>query len=229
MNIAIVLAAGKSERLNDISVPKQLYLLNNVPLFMYSVLTFNNYDGIDYIYIVTNDDCFKAIKQYVEQYHLSRKVKNVIIGGASRQESVYKALLRLKEDGVSDDDIILIHDAARPMISRQMVIDNIEGVKKYDAVTTATKVKDTIIKGKDELEGFVNRDELYQAQTPQSFRYKIIKEAHDKAIKENRLMNTDDSALVKEYGHPVHIVLGSTSNFKVTTIDDLRLLEMIVL
>ena len=229
MNIAIVLAAGKSERLNDISVPKQLYLLNNVPLFMYSVLTFNNYDDIDYIYIVTNDDCLKAIKQYVEQYHLTRKVKDVIIGGVSRQESVYKALLRLKEDGVNDDDIILIHDAARPMMSRQMVIDNIDGVKKYDAVTTAIKVKDTIIKGKDKLEGFVNRDELYQAQTPQSFRYKIIKEAHDKAIKENRLMITDDSALVKEYGHPVHIVLGSTSNFKVTTIDDLRLLEMIVL
>ena len=194
MNIAVVLAAGKSERLNDISVPKQLYLLNNVPLFMYSVLTFNNYDDIDYIYIVTNDDCLKAIKQYVEQYHLTRKVKDVIIGGTSRQESVYKALLRLKEDGVNDDDIILIHDAARPMMSRQMVIDNIEGVKKYDAVTTATKVKDTIIKGRDELEGFVNREELYQVQTPQSFRYKIIKEAHDKALKENRTMNTDDSA-----------------------------------
>ena len=229
MNIAIVLAAGKSERLNDISVPKQLYLLNNVPLFMYSVLTFNNLDDIDYIYIVTNDDCLKAIKQYVEQYRITKKVKSILLGGASRQESVYKALLKLKEDGVNDDDIILIHDAARPMMTRELVLENIKGVEQYDAVTTAVKVKDTIIKGKDQLEGFVNRDELYQAQTPQSFRYKIIKEAHDKAIKENRLSNTDDSALVKDYGQAVHIILGNASNFKVTTIDDLRLLEMIVL
>lgn len=228
MNIAIVLAAGKSERLNDINVPKQLYLLNNVPLFMYSVLTFNNLEDIDEVYVVTNEECYKQIDQYLELYRLE-KVKGIILGGATRQESVYNALKKLEESGVKDDDIILIHDAARPLMDKFIVLDNIAGVKMYDAVTTAIKVKDTIIKGNETLDGFVDRNELYQAQTPQSFRFRIIKDAHDNALEKNLMNMTDDSALVKENGQPVHIVKGTTANFKVTTIDDLKLLEMIVL
>ena len=77
MNIAIVLAAGKSERLNDINVPKQLYLLNNVPLFMYSVLTFNNLEDIDEVCVVTNEECYERINQYLNLYHLE-KVKGII-------------------------------------------------------------------------------------------------------------------------------------------------------
>lgn len=228
MNIAIVLAAGKSERLNDINVPKQLYLLNNVPLFMYSVLTFNNLEDIDEVYVVTNEECYERINQYLNLYHLE-KVKGVILGGATRQESVYNALKKLEDNGVKDDDIILIHDAARPLMDKFIIIDNIAGVKMYDAVTTAIKVKDTIIKCEDTLDGFVDRNELYQAQTPQSFRFRIIKDAHDNAIKKNLMNMTDDSALVKENGQQVHIVKGTIANFKVTTIDDLKLLEMIVL
>ena len=228
MNIAIVLAAGKSERLNDINVPKQLYLLNNVPLFMYSVLTFNNLEDIDEVYVVTNEECYERINQYLNLYHLE-KVKGIILGGTTRQESVYNALKKLEDNGVKDDDIILIHDAARPLMDKFIIIDNIAGVKMYDAVTTAIKVKDTIIKGDETLDGFVDRNELYQAQTPQSFRFRIIKDAHDNAIKKNLMNMTDDSALVKENGQPVHIVKGTTANFKVTTIDDLKLLEMIVL
>ncbi len=228
MNIAIVLAAGKSERLNDINVPKQLYLLNNVPLFMYSVLTFNNLEDIDEVYVVTNEECYERINQYLNLYHLE-KVKGIILGGTTRQESVYNALKKLEDNGVKDDDIILIHDAARPLMDKFIIIDNIAGVKMYDAVTTAIKVKDTIIKGDDTLDGFVDRNELYQAQTPQSFRFRIIRDAHDNALKKNLMNMTDDSALVKENGQPVHIVKGTTANFKVTTIDDLKLLEMIVL
>lgn len=228
MNIAIVLAAGKSERLNDINVPKQLYLLNNVPLFMYSVLTFNNLEDIDEVYVVTNEECYERINQYLNLYHLE-KVRGIILGGTTRQESVYNALKKLEDNGVKDDDIILIHDAARPLMDKFIIIDNIAGVKMYDAVTTAIKVKDTIIKGDETLDGFVDRNELYQAQTPQSFRFRIIKDAHDNALKKNLMNMTDDSALVKENGQPVHIVKGTTANFKVTTIDDLKLLEMIVL
>ena len=228
MNIAIVLAAGKSERLNDINVPKQLYLLNNVPLFMYSVLTFNNLEDIDEVYVVTNEECYKQIDQYLELYRLE-KVKGIILGGTTRQESVYNALKKLEESGVKDDDIILIHDAARPLMDKFIILDNIAGVKMYDAVTTAIKVKDTIIKGDESLDGFVDRNELYQAQTPQSFRFRIIKDAHDNALNKKLENMTDDSALVKENGQSVHIVKGITANFKVTTIDDLKLLEMIVL
>lgn len=227
MNIAIVLAAGKSERLKDINVPKQLYLLNKVPLFMYSVLSFNNTDDIDAIYVVTNKDCLETINKYVNQYNLA-KVKAVILGGNSRQESVYNALNKLREDGVKDDDIVLIHDSARPILHRTIIASNVAGATKYGAVTTALKVQDTVIKADEELKEFVDRKELYRAQTPQSFKYKIIKDAHDKVHGDNKEY-TDDSAIVKENGQPVYIVPGSALLFKVTTNDDLNLLESIVL
>lgn len=227
MNIAVVLAAGKSKRLNDINVPKQLYLLNNVPLFMYSVLTFSNLEDIDAIYIVTNTECLDRINQYVNQYNL-KKVKKVLLGGNSRQESVYLALKELEKDGVNHDDIVLIHDSARPVMDKQIVLDNIQGVLEHDAVTTAIKVSDTIVKANEQLESYVDRSELYRVQTPQSFRFKMILEAHEKAKKEGKEY-TDDSALVKENGQPVYVIKGSAANFKVTTIDDLKLLEMIVL
>ena len=228
MNIAIVLAAGKSERLNDINVPKQLYLLNNVPLFMYSVLTFNNLEDIDQVYVVTNEECYEKINQYLDLYRLE-KVKGIFLGGKTRQESVYNALKKLEAAGINDDDIVLIHDAARPLMDKFIVLDNIAGVKMYDAVTTAIKVKDTVIKGDEVLDDFVDREGLYQVQTPQSFRFRIIKDAHDNAMKKGLDAMTDDSALVKANGQPVHIVKGTTANFKVTTIDDLKLLEMIIL
>lgn len=227
MNIGVILAAGKSERLKDIDVPKQLYLINKVPLFMYSVLSFNNIDDIDAIYVVTNNECLDLVKKYIGQYNL-KKVKDVIIGGNSRQESVYLALKHLEENGVKDDDIVLIHDAARALLPPRIIRNNIEGVKKFNAVTTAIKMQDTVVKGKEQLDSYVDRKELYRAQTPQSFRFSIIRDAHEKAHN-NGKEYTDDSALVKENGQPVYLVEGSTVLFKVTTIDDLTLLESIAI
>ena len=94
MNVAIILAAGKSERLNEIDVPKQLYVVNKVPLFLYSVLTFNQLDEIDAIYLVTNDECLPLIEKYLNVYTIE-KLKGVILGGTTRQQSVYLALKHL--------------------------------------------------------------------------------------------------------------------------------------
>ncbi|NLV28599.1 MAG: 2-C-methyl-D-erythritol 4-phosphate cytidylyltransferase [Erysipelotrichaceae bacterium] len=227
MNVAIILAAGKSERLNEIDVPKQLYVVNKVPLFLYSVLTFNQLDEIDAIYLVTNDECLPLIEKYLKVYTIE-KLKGVILGGVTRQESVYLALRNI-EKTVKNDDIILIHDAARPLISKETILANIEAVKIFEAVSTAIKVNDTVFNVKDDhVDHIVDRSCLYQAQTPQSFNYRLIKKAHEMAIN-NMVVANDDSALVRELGYDVHVVKGTTTNFKVTTIDDIKLLEMMIL
>lgn len=227
MNVAIILAAGKSERLNEIDVPKQLYVVNKVPLFLYSVLTFNQLDEIDAIYLVTNDECLPLIEKYLNVYTIE-KLKGVILGGTTRQESVYLALRNI-EKTVKNDDIILIHDAARPLIDKETILANIEAVKIFEAVTTAIKVNDTVFNVKDDhIDHIVDRSCLYQAQTPQSFNYRLIKKAHEMAIN-NMVVANDDSALVRELGYDVHVVKGTTTNFKVTTIDDIKLLEMMIL
>lgn len=227
MNVAVILAAGKSERLNEIYVPKQLYVVNKVPLFLYSVLTFNQLDEIDAIYLVTNDECLPLIEKYLKVYTIE-KLKGVILGGVTRQESVYLALRNI-EKTVKNDDIILIHDAARPLISKETILANIEAVKIFEAVSTAIKVNDTVFNVKDDhVDHIVDRSCLYQAQTPQSFNYRLIKKAHEMAI-DNMVVANDDSALVRELGYDVHVVKGTTTNFKVTTIDDIKLLEMMIL
>lgn len=227
MNVAVILAAGKSERLNEIDVPKQLYVVNKVPLFLYSVLTFNQLDEIDAIYLVTNDECLPLIEKYLNVYTIE-KLKGVILGGVTRQESVYLALRNI-EKTVKNDDIILIHDAARPLISKETILANIEAVKIFEAVSTAIKVNDTVFNVKDDhVDHIVDRSCLYQAQTPQSFNYRLIKKAHEMAI-DNMVVANDDSALVRELGYDVHVVKGTTTNFKVTTIDDIKLLEMMIL
>ena len=130
---------------------------------------------------------------------------------------------------MKNDDIILIHDAARPLVDKETILANIEAVKIFEAVTTAIKVNDTVFNVKDDhIDHIVDRSCLYQAQTPQSFNYRLIKKAHEMAIN-NMVVANDDSALVRELGYDVHVVKGTTTNFKVTTIDDIKLLEMMIL
>ena len=221
MNIALIVAAGVASRMGNLEKPKQFLLIKEKPLFLYSVLAFENNPNIDAIIIVTSEQYIKEVQDYCSSYQVS-KIKGVIVGGKTRQESVYHGLIKAKELSLSDD-VILIHDAARPLVSQDIITNNIEGCLEHDAVETAVKAVDTLIESKDgTLNAVLNRDVIYQVQTPQTFRFKLIYEAH-KAF--NNETNTDDAGIVLKYNHPVHIVEGDKLNFKVTTQDDLKLLQ----
>ena len=142
-------------------------------------------------------------------------MKAVVAGGDSRQISVYNGLTAVKAIAKGNDDIILIHDAARPLISSKIISDNIKACVKFDAVDTVIKASDTIIRSVDEkvISDIPNRSELYQGQTPQTFKLSLILEAHEKA-KSGLVPNvTDDAKLVLSLGKKVHLVEGSKQNF----------------
>ncbi|MDD7735685.1 MAG: 2-C-methyl-D-erythritol 4-phosphate cytidylyltransferase, partial [Bacillales bacterium] len=113
MNIALILAAGSGTRMGNTSKPKQFLNIYNKPLIVHTIEAFEMHDEIDMIVIVTNDTYIDQVKIWCKQYDLG-KVKSVVAGGSSRQESVYNGIQHLQQIGVKDDDIILIHDAARP-------------------------------------------------------------------------------------------------------------------
>jgi 2-C-methyl-D-erythritol 4-phosphate cytidylyltransferase len=166
---------------------------------------------------------------WCKQYDLS-KVKAVVAGGDSRQLSVYNGLQAVKEIAKNDNDIILIHDAARPLISQKIISDNIKACQEFGAVDTVIKASDTIISSADAqvINNIPNRSELYQGQTPQTFKLSIILEAHEKA-KSGLIPNvTDDAKLVLSLGKDVHLVEGSKQNFKITTFDDLMMLKALL-
>ena len=136
----------------------------------------------------------------------------------------------MKNIASSNDDVILIHDAARPLISQRIISDNIAVCKEYGAVDTVIKASDTIVRSKDEqsISDIPLRKELYQGQTPQTFKLSIILDAHEHAIKNNLPDVTDDAKLVLSLGKEVRLVEGSKQNFKITTFDDLMMLKALL-
>ena len=229
MNIALILAAGTGSRMGNADKPKQFLPIYGKPLMIHTIEAFEMHDEIDKIIVVTSEGYDDQVKVWCKQYDLS-KVKAVTIGGDSRQISVYNGLQAVKEIGAKDDDIVLIHDAARPLISKNIISKNIEACIKYGAVDTVIQASDTIINSKDgeKISDIPVRKELYQGQTPQTFKLGLILEAHENA-KAGKVPNvTDDAKLVISMGKEVHLVEGSKQNFKITTFDDLMMLKALL-
>ena len=208
--VAILLAGGKGSRFGE---KKQFIKLKGEPLFQFSLNTINKIDEITDIILVLPEEDLERIKVF--------SFKNVkkVAGGKERQDSVKNAL-----DTIDYADIVIVHDTARPFATESMFVDGINNVKKgYDGSITAIPARDTIKKVKDKtVLQTLNRDELYIIQTPQTFRFDILKKAYQKAY-ENNFYGTDDSSLVERIGGKITINKGSILNFKITTKEDLIL------
>lgn len=228
MNIAIILAGGKGTRMGIVDQPKQFIDIYGKPIVVHTIEAFDIHEQIDAIAVVCLKEWHEDIKIWTRKYELN-KIKWIVDGGETRQESVLNGLKAIEED-ISPEDIVVIHDAARPLISHRIIIDNIEGARKYGAVDTVIPASDTIIQSIDNntISSIPVRKELYLGQTPQSFIYSTIYDAHKKASKSELQDSTDDCRLVLNYGKSVHLVNGDKLNFKITTMEDLLLLKSII-
>ena len=230
MNIALIVAAGSGSRMGNADKPKQFLPIYGKPLMIHTIEAFEVHDEIDAIVVVTNEAYIDQVKVWCKQYDLG-KIKAVVAGGDSRQISVHNGLQAVK--AISKDpknDIVLIHDAARPLISQRIITDNIRVCEKYDAVDTVIKASDTIVRSVNEesISDIPARNELYQGQTPQTFKLSLILDAHE-YVKTHAVNNvTDDCKLVLSLGKEVRLVEGSKQNFKITTFDDLMMLKALL-
>lgn len=213
MNVTVLLAAGSGTRL-DQNKAKQFIEVDGKELFLYSLDVFHNSSNIDKIVLVTRKEDIKHIKSVTSGYI---KLIDVIEGGDTRELSVKNAVDYLK-DVCQKDDVILIHDSARPFVNERIINDNIEAVKKYDAAVTAIKATDSMFMGEDKVAKSLDRNIVWHAQTPQSFRFDLLTKAFDQFD----ATLTDDVAVVLNIGVHPHIVLGDKTNFKVTTLEDLK-------
>lgn len=227
--VAIVLAAGRGKRMQS-DVAKQYLLVRNKPVLYYSLKAFQD-SLVDEIILVTTESEIEYCKdEIVEKYEFS-KVSQIIAGGKERYHSVHNGLKACK-----DVDIVLIHDGARPFVDDAIIARNINMVKEYGACVTGMPVKDTI--KISDAEGFVQetprRDLIWTIQTPQTFRYDLIRNAYDTFLnneEENcKLYNVTDDAMVAELfgGLKVKLVEGSYNNVKITTPEDMVLAEAIL-
>lgn len=226
MNYAIILIAGEGKRFSN-KIPKQFVQIGGKPLYFYTLEKFVSNSHIDEILLVVHKDYILDVENELKTFNFSKKV-HLVIGGSTRQESSFLALKSLR-DKASDNDIVLIHDGARPLVSEKIINENIKASENNGAITTAIKVKYTIGKSEDNfsVNEYVDRSNLYEIQTPQTFNFGTIFEAHELAIEKGITSYTDDSSVVLASNQKVALVEGSPLNIKITTLDDLELFKKI--
>lgn len=220
--IAIIPAAGKGLR-SGLATPKQFVKINGKEIIVYTLQTFQKNKNINKIIIASEPEYFSLLIRIVKKYKLS-KVKLIVEGGATRQQSVYNALLSSKAD---NDDLLVVHDAARAMLPDHVLTNAIQVANKKGNSLVCIKAKDTLVKGKSSVITYLNRDEVYYVQTPQIFKYKDLSKALRKAEKE-KYLGTDESMLVKKIGKKINIAEGSVFNFKITTREDVELFRKLI-
>jgi len=219
---ALIPAAGMGKRMGA-GINKQYLLLAGRPILAHTIAVFQQTRRVDDIYIIVPEDEIPFCRERVVDRYGFSKVRGIVAGGLERQHSVFNGLRAMESP--EPDDVVLIHDGVRPFVSQRVLEDSIDSARIHAAALVAVPVKDTVKVAKN---GVVletpPRDTLWLAQTPQAFRYALIREAHERAAADEWL-GTDDTALVERLGKTVHIVRGEYGNFKITTPEDLVLAE----
>jgi 2-C-methyl-D-erythritol 4-phosphate cytidylyltransferase len=223
--VAVVLGGGTGTRFGA-NLPKQLLTLNGKTLVEHCVAAFAASPGIDEILLVMPLAYHDEAKRLV-----GGQVGAIITGGSTRSDSVRNALAHIGARYDHAETGVLIHDAARPLVTRQIIDDCVQALREHDAIGTAVPTSDTILAVASGVIAHVPpRETLYRAQTPQCFRLETITKAHALAAADPAFTPTDDCGVVLRYlpGTPVHIVPGSETNLKVTYPTDLAVAEALL-
>jgi 2-C-methyl-D-erythritol 4-phosphate cytidylyltransferase len=219
---AVIPSGGVGSRTSN-PLPKQYVKFSGKEIIAYTLEVFQNSSFIDEIIVAAQQEFFGLLVSIKERYNLT-KLKNPVEGGVERQHSVLNAVRSLNAEA---DDIIVVHDAVRPLLSSEILDNVIRTALDFGSSIVALKAKDTLIKGDSEISSYIDRNEVYYVQTPQVFRYKIFIEAAKKA-EENNFLGTDESMLVYNSNYPIKIVTGSSFNFKITSDDDMKMFDSII-
>ncbi|WP_297519755.1 2-C-methyl-D-erythritol 4-phosphate cytidylyltransferase [uncultured Clostridium sp.] len=221
-NVAIILAGGKGKRMNA-PVSKQFIEIDEKPVIYYTLKKFENCVDIDEIVLVLPKDEIDYFNKNIQSKY-NFNISKIVEGGSERSDSVYNALKELK-----NTNIVLIHDGARAFVSEDIIKNGIKNAKEFGAAAPGVTPKDTI-KVKDNLSFSKDtpiRDTLIAIQTPQCFKFSLIRDCHEKIRKENVVV-TDDTMVVERYGNKVYLYEGDYKNIKLTTEEDLILAKEFV-
>ncbi len=216
MTTAIIVAAGKSERMGP-GTDKAFLSLVNKPVVAWSLLAFERCPDVDRIVLVVRKDQLVASKAVVQMFGIS-KIHAIVAGGSKRQESVQAGLAACD----IDTRYVVVHDGARPCVTSDMISEVVKMVRRMPAAMVGRRMTDTVkrVEKGTTIVGTEEREKLWAVQTPQAFQYRILREAY-KALKPKQEV-TDDCQAVELLGEPVKILECRQPNFKITTVEDLQ-------
>lgn len=227
MNIAIIIAGGSGNRMGQ-DIPKQFLNVGEKPIIIYTLEVFQKHPNIDGIIVVCIKGWENVLKSYANQFNITKLVA-VVEGGTCGQESIKKGLDKANEL-YNEEDIVLIHDAIRPMVSEEIISDNIAKCNLYGNATVVTPCTTVVLKKNDNeySKNVVDRDMVVLTQTPQSFKLKDILSAHAEA-KEKGIKNSVASCtLYSELGRKVYFSVGSETNIKLTRPADIEIFKALL-
>jgi 2-C-methyl-D-erythritol 4-phosphate cytidylyltransferase len=226
--VALLIAGGSGHRMGQ-DIPKQFLTVNEKPVIVYTLEAFQKHPEIDSIGVVCLDGWENVLRAYARQFNIS-KLDYIFPGGDCGQASIRNGLFGL-EKVFQSDDIVLIHDAIRPMVSADIISDCIVKTKKYGNAITVIPCAEAMLETEDGKEsvGLYPRDQLKRTQTPQGFRLGEICQLHRDALKKGIQNSVASCTLMIEMGKKVYFSAGSEKNIKLTTVEDIDIFKALLL
>ena len=227
MNIALLTAGGTGTRMHQ-DIPKQFLNVNDKPVIIYTLEAFQRHPNIDKIEVVCLDGWQEILRAYCKQFGIT-KLANVVEGGENGQSSIRNGLWDLKEM-YDENDLVLIHDAIRPMVSEEIISDAIRVCKKYGNSISVIPCAEAMLKTEDGVSSLeqIPRDNLKRTQTPQTFVLKDIVAAHEEALEKGITNSVASCTLYIELGKKLYFSAGSEKNIKLTTPDDIDIFKSLL-
>ncbi len=224
MNIALILAGGSGSRTEQ-SVPKQFISIYEKPIIIYTLEAFQNHPEIEGMIVTCIEGWHDVLKGYAAAAGIT-KLRWIVDGGDNGQSSARNALLAL-EDVCKPEDIVIIHDAVRPMISQEIITDCILKAKEYGSGLSAIRCQETIMRTEDGKAGHmgIDRNDIMRVQTPQAYQYGKVLWAHKEALKRGITNAVYTNTLMMELGEELHFSCGSNKNIKITTLEDIDIFK----
>ncbi|MCQ2472576.1 MAG: 2-C-methyl-D-erythritol 4-phosphate cytidylyltransferase [Saccharofermentans sp.] len=226
-NVALLIAGGSGNRMNQ-DIPKQFITVNERPVIVYTLEAFETHPEIDCIAVVCIEGWEQVLWAYAKQFNIS-KLKYVVPGGKNGQDSIRNGVMEL-EKHFEPTDLVLIHDAIRPMVSAEIISDNIRVATQFGNAVTVIPCAEAMMETEDGVSsvGSYPRDRLKRTQTPQSFRIGDICDLHRRALEAGITNSVASCTLKIEMGEQVYFSSGSEKNIKLTTVEDIDIFKALL-
>ena len=227
-NIAIILAGGSGQRMGQ-DIPKQFLNVDNKPVLIYTLEAFQRHPSVDAIIVVCIEGWHDTLRAYAHQFGVEKLVA-IVNGGVNGQDSIKQGLLKAKEL-FSEEDNVIIHDGIRPMISEEIISDNIEKCNLYGNATTVIPCAEAMLLSTEDglgAEKEIARNALKRTQTPQAFKLGDILSAHEEAAEKGITNSIASCTLYTSLGRKVYYSVGSEKNVKLTTPEDIEIFKSLL-
>lgn len=226
MVFSVILAGGTGNRMGNTDKPKQFLSIKDKPIIIHTIEKFLSTPDFEKIIVLCPAMWIDHTKQIIRRYIGNCEKIVVIEGGDTRNETIMNSISYIEQNHTLDDDTIIVtHDSVRPFVTHRIIKENIEAAKSYGACDTVIPATDTIVESVNGsiISAIPNRNNMYQGQTPQSFKAKSLRDIYLSLTDDEREILTDAAKILVLKGHNVHLVSGETYNIKITYPYDLKI------